>query len=99
MPAPFAAMQEKLNASVESRLANAEADFGGAVGVVSGRFGNEYAEAFGAVAGSRPVFRCMADAVADVTRADAVTISGIAYSVAEIRPDGRGNTTLVLRTA
>lgn len=99
MPAPFAALQEKLNVSVEARLANAEADFGGAVGVVSGRFGDEYAEAFGAVGGSRPVFRCMAAHVAAVARNAAVTIGSAAYSVAEIKPDGRGNTTLVLRSA
>lgn len=99
MPAPFAALQEKLNASVEARLANAEADFGGAVGVVSGMFGNEYAEAFGTIAGSRPVFKCLAAHVVAVARNAALTIGGIAYTAAEIKPDGRGMTLFVLRAA
>lgn len=99
MATPFAALQEKLNASVEARLANAEADFGGAVGVVPGLFGNEYAEAFGAVAGGRPVFKCLSSRVAAVARNAALSIGSAAFTAAEIKPDGRGMTLFVLRAA
>jgi hypothetical protein len=99
MAAPFAALQTKLNAAVETHLSNAAADFGGAVGVVSGVFGNEYAEAFGAVAGSRPVFDCLTSRVATVARDAAVTVDGTAYTVAEIKPNGSGRTVLVLESA
>lgn len=96
MAAPFAALIARINADVETHLANAEADFGGAVGVVPGIFRNEYAESFGTVAGSRPVFECRASRVAAVQRDAAVTIDAVAYTVAEIKPGDSGMTVMCL---
>lgn len=98
MPTPFAALEQRINAAVERHLANREADFGGAVGVVAGIFRNEYAESFG-IAGSGPVFECDAARVAGVAAGASVTIGGIAYTVAAVRPDGSGMVTFTLEEA
>lgn len=98
MPAPFAAIEARISSAVEAHLANAEADFGGAVGVVSGIFRIPSAEAFAMVGGTRPQFECRSAAVSSVARDAAVTINSISYAVTDIRPDGAGMTILDLDT-
>lgn len=98
MPAPFAALEQRVNAAVEACLANAEADFGGAVGVVSGIFRAPSAEVFAMVGGTRPQFECRSTAVSGVDRSDAVTIDGTAYTVADLRASA-GMTLMELEAA
>lgn len=99
MPAPFAAIEQRINAAVESRLANAEADFGGAVGVVSGIFRRPAAVALGFVAGNAPEFECVADRIATVDEGDALTIGAEGFTVSRLRPDGAGMVVIELEAA
>ena len=96
---PFAELSAAMNAYVVEFLADAEADFGGAVGVVPGLFDNEYAEAFGMVGGSQPVLVCISDSVSGVVSGSTVTIGAIAYVVVKVEPDGKGMTKLHLDAA
>lgn len=98
MPTPFAALQAQLNSAVIEHLSTATADFG-AAGTVDGIFRKEYAESFGMVAGSVPVFESASSAFPVLSRGQGVSILGVSYLVAEIRPDGTGMTTLILEAA
>lgn len=61
-----------------------------------GLFRAEYAESFGLIGGNRPALRVMASA--SVALGDAMTIGLEAYTVAEIKPDGRGMQLLMLES-
>ena len=98
MPAPFAALEAKVNDAVRRHLANATADFGGGV-VVDVEFGKPYAEALGLVAGSELMLRAVADLVAGVNIDDTVTISSTIYIVVRIEADGAGMVNMQLESA
>jgi len=91
---PFAELESAMNTAIVDFLADAEADFGGAVGVVPGLFRYEYAEAFGMVGGNKPVFECLTDSIASIGRGAAVSIGAASYIVTSVEPDGNGMTTL-----
>lgn len=97
MTSPFAALQADVNAAVVAHLANATADFGGGV-VVDGLFSNAYIDAFG-MAGSRPQIDVLTSALTGIAAGAALSVGGVAYTVAEIHPDGTGMTRLLLERA
>lgn len=98
MSAPFAALEQRVNAAVHSRLANASAVFAGVAEPVEGIFDREFQDALG-VEGSLPVFRCLEAAIAGVTRDTAVTIRGVAYTVIGIELDRTGAALVKLQLA
>lgn len=66
---------------------------------VNGIFDNEYIDVLD-VAGTSPAFTCATADLAAITpavaRGTSVTISGTAYTIQNIKPDGTGMTVLVL---
>lgn len=98
MPAPFAALNARVNTAVRDRLSDAVATIG--VAEVAGVFRNGYAEGLsGLAAGSAPSFGCLADDAPGIAVGDALSISGQSYTVASVEPDGAGWLVLILRRA
>lgn len=100
MAAPFAALEARVNQSVFSRLANAQADFGG--GLVPVIFDNAYAHGgVGPIgmAGTQPMATLKTADVPANPIGQTVTINAIAYAIAEHQPDGAGVSTLFLERA
>jgi hypothetical protein len=64
---------------------------------VGGLFRQPYAEAFGNIGGTRPVFVCPSDQAPAAN--DTLVIAGVTYSVQRIAPDGNGFSTLDLDAA
>lgn len=52
------------------------------VNAVDGVFGSEYAEAFGVIGGSSPVFVCASADVAGIVEGQSLTIAGVAFTLA-----------------
>lgn len=75
------------------------ADFGELVTIASRSvraiFDAPYADALGVV-GITPQLTCASVDVAGVVRGSAAIVRGVAYTVAEVQPDGTGVTVLVL---
>lgn len=94
MPAPFAAIQSRINAVALASFANATAVIGGvAIDVI---FRNSYGEALGFIGGGNPQIACASTDVSSIARGAAVSVDGVSYLVAEIDPDGTGITVLKL---
>lgn len=98
MTAPFASIEERVNAAIYSHLANASGDFGGGL-VVDGMFNLPPADVFGVIAGNSPVFVVSESEVVNVSRGDTVTINAVSYSITDKKPDGIGNVSLMLAKA
>lgn len=64
---------------------------------VRGIFDNEYQDVFGVVSGTRPMFQCASQDVADIVVGDVFELPSGSFSVAEIQPDGTGLTRLFLK--
>ena len=86
MSAPFAAFESATAQGVVAALANVSATHKGAA--VDGIFDTAYGEAFGLVAGSDPVFRCLASV--GVARGDSLIINSVTYTVTGVESDGTG---------
>jgi hypothetical protein len=96
MPAPFAALETRINTACRDRLANAEAIIGSAT--VSGIFGQVYAESMGGMAAGRDLsFQALESDVGAICVGSTLSISGISYRVASHEPDGAGWLTLILQ--
>ncbi|MGH6625145.1 MAG: head-tail joining protein [Burkholderiaceae bacterium] len=97
MPAPFAALEARLNSAVFKRLPNADATLAGLP--VSGIFDNAYQldELSGGVAGSAPEFDLLSSSVPANVQGLLLVVNGTTYKVVEPMPDGTGMTTLRLR--
>lgn len=96
--APFAAIEQSINAEVLANLANATAAFGGTVVPVI--FDNGYAQGLGGmVETSQPSCQLASTVAATLVQGSALTINAVAYQVKEVHPDGTGITTLVLELA
>lgn len=66
---------------------------------VNGIFDNEFFEADGGTVGvesAQPLFTCQTDDVSGIAHGDSITISGTAYTVRGVQPDGTGVTQLIL---
>lgn len=106
MPAPFAALEARVNRSVVGRLANAEMVFaGGTVAVVFGtREADVLPPSLGG-GGHSSLREWIAGAplvdfaTVNPKRGDAVTVSGNAYTLAEVDTDATGWQTWTLRPA
>ncbi len=72
-----------------------DATLGGAT--VRGIFDNGYQDVLGIVSGTQPVFTLATTDVGSAAVGDTITISSVAYTIAEIQPDGTGMTRLMLR--
>jgi len=96
MPAPFAALEARINAATIAHLANVAASVG-AVSGVEGTFDNAYEDAFGIVAGTSPSLLILTAAAPAVAHGTAVVIGGVSYTVTNVRPDGTGMTRLMLQ--
>ncbi len=96
MPAPFAALESRVNASVFAHLANATADFAGTA--VEGIFDAEYLPAIG-VESTSPAFTCSIADLPSGYRTATVTIRSIDYVITGDQPDGTGITVLLLDKA
>lgn len=93
MPAPFAALESRVNSAVIARLSNAMATIGGVdIAVI---FDNGYA-AFDMISGSKPAIKALASDVAAVSEGTALKVNAVDYTVSEIHPDGTGLTVLLL---
>lgn len=95
MPTPFAALETRLNAAAQSRLANAQASINGAA-AVAGFFDRQHADALSYISGSRPVFQAPASLLGSVLEGDAIVISKddgtplFAGEISRAEPDGSG---------
>lgn len=102
MPAPFAALEARVNAAVIDHLANRVGSFTPVAGVardVSGVFDAEYATQLEQMAGdSTPAFSGRTDQLADATRGSLLTLPEGNFEVVEAQPDGAGMTVLRLRS-
>ncbi|WP_423933178.1 head-tail joining protein [Comamonas sp. 23] len=88
--APFVAIQQRANAAVMQRLANAVArvDGGEPFGVI---FESPYGDAFGGDVDSRsPQCKGSAEMLGSLQRGDAILIDSISYRVQDVEPDGAG---------
>lgn len=92
MPAPFAALEARINTAVFASLANTVADFGGGV-TAAGLFDAEYADAFG-INGTRP--SVVVSAAVPVVESAAVVIDSRSYTVTDVRAEGAGMRRLIL---
>ena len=95
--APFASVEQWVNAGVLGTLANAIAVVGGQeVAVI---FDRPYADAFGGqVDVAAPECLGPAEVLGTLQRDDAITIAGTEYRIVTAEPDGTGMTRLVLYT-
>jgi|GEM_PF-2540751 len=94
--APFAAIQQRANAAVMQRLANAVArvDGGEPFGVI---FESPYGDAFGGDVDSRsPQCKGSAEMLGSLQRGDELHIDDRPYSVQSAQPDGDGLVLLLL---
>jgi len=100
MPAPFAALEARVNASVFSRMANASALLGGVSvdGIFDGGYQLATVGAAG-MAGSLPSFTVPTGAVPVNPVGLPLTINAIAYTIAAHEPDGTGASALYLELA
>lgn len=96
MAAPFAALEDRVNAAVIAHLANATADFGGGV-VVDGEFSSAYRDALGQIISEQPTFRCLATVTANFEAS--VTIDGEQYLVVERHSESAGMVRYLLQRA
>ena len=73
---------------------------GGSASTVNGIFDNEYfaTDAGGEVAFAlqQPMFHCRTADVPSAAEGDAIRVSGVDYTVRNVRPDGTGMTMLML---
>lgn len=98
MPAPFAALETRVNRAIFSRLANVQGTVDGVS--VSGIFENVFIDADGlGVAGTAPMFTCQSADVPGVVKGDPAVMNAINYTVVGIEPDGTGVTRLQLERA
>mgnify|MGYP003490035536 CR=1 FL=1 len=97
MAAPVAAIETATAANAVAALANVSAVVDGVA--VNGIFGNEYDEAFNAVAGGVPTLHCASADVSSADQGDTVTIGATSYTIIKKRPDGTGWTTFDLQEA
>lgn len=89
MPAPFAALEARINAVTLAKLANVTATWN-ATTAVDGVFDAAYVSPLDVTASAAPVFRCLAADVPGVAYGDDLTVSAQAYRIVGIRPDGQG---------
>jgi len=64
---------------------------------VGGLFRRPYSESFGMVGGDNPQFRALSSDLAAIAPGDSLTIEDTTYTVASVRPDGRGMLVLDLK--
>lgn len=64
---------------------------------IGGLFRKPYSESFGLVGGDNPQFRALSSALASVAPGDCLTLEDASYTVASVRPDGRGMIVLDLK--
>lgn len=94
MPAPFAAIEARLNSAVFSRLCNAEAVLDGKPVCVI--FDREFQLAFDGIATTVPMATAPSASVATATTASLLVVGGDTYRVRSVQPDGTGATRLLL---
>lgn len=101
MPAPFAALETRVNSAVIARLANAVGLLNGVS--VSGIFDQAYDQAsigLSGVSSSQPVFSVLSNLVSPNVVGMPFVLNLTSYQVVESHPDGTGMTVLFLeRTA
>lgn len=74
----------------------------GATLYITALFENEYQEinlVSGMVSSAAPALHCKTTDVSGAKKGDTVVVNSVTYSVTEVKPDGTGMTTLVLRKA
>lgn len=102
MATPFAALETRLNAAAQSRLANAQARINGGT-AIAGFFDQRAADVLSYAQGVQPQFQCPESLVGTVLEDDAIEISNDAAAVlfsgrvSRIVPDGTGWLTLSLQ--
>jgi len=103
MPAPFAALEARVNSAVVRILSNRVATFipaGGEAREVAGIFDDRYEQLVeDMVAGSTPVFTCLTALVPDVDAGGQLVLDGATWDIVEPAPDATGMTVLRLRRA
>lgn len=96
MPAPFAAMESRVNAAALAALANATATIGGVE--IDGVFRNSYGEALGMIGGTDPTFTCESSKISGLVEGGTVIINAVTYiASSDPEPDGTGISTVRLR--
>jgi hypothetical protein len=89
VPAPFAALEARVNAVALAKLANVTATWNGTT-AVDGIFDDAYVSPLDVTAAAAPRFVCLESAVPGVAFAQTLLVSATAYRIVGIRPDGRG---------
>ena len=102
MATPFAALETRINAAAQSRLANAQASINGGA-AIAGFFDQRAADVLSYAQGVQPQFECPESLAGNVLEDDAIEISNdaavVLFSgrVSRIVPDGTGWLTLSLQ--
>lgn len=97
MPAPFAALEARVNTAVFKRLSNADATLDGVP--VQGMFEKAYAlgeVGASGMASSQPIFTLATSAVPANPVGTALVVNSVTYTVAAHEPDGTGVSLLYL---
>ncbi|WP_295978899.1 hypothetical protein [uncultured Variovorax sp.] len=100
MPAPFAALQDRVNGALDRHLTNALAQVEGAPDPVPVEFDEPYAPSFDdQVDAQAPECWGPAAALGGLERGDSLLIDGRPFEVLRSKPDGTGRVHLILRGA
>lgn len=98
MPAPFAALETRLNTAALAKLANAVVVRGAET--ANGVFDGPARELFnGMVHTTEPTLVLADGALPGLVRGQALTVDGVAYEVREVLDPDRGTVTATLRKA
>lgn len=99
MPAPFAALQDRVNRALDQHLTNALAEVEGVADPVPVEFDEPYAPAFDDQADAQAP-ECWGPTVAlgGLERGDSLRIDGRPFEVVRSKPDGTGRVHLILRS-
>lgn len=93
----FQALEQRANAAVKSKLSNRTATFNGAAIDVIFDEGYSLGDVGIGFEASDPSIDCDDADVVDVEHGSEFVIDAVAYKVSEIKPDGTGRTTLMLK--
>ena len=100
MPAPFAALQDRVNRALDRHLTNALAEVDGMADPVAVEFDDPYAALFDDQAdAAAPECWGPVAALGGLVRGDALRIDGKPFEVVRSKPDGTGRVHLILRSA
>lgn len=99
MPAPFAALQDRVNSALDRHLTNALAEVEGVGDPIPVEFDEPYVPSFdGQTDAQAPECWGPLVALSGLERGDSLRIDGRPFEVLRAKPDGTGRVHLILRS-